>query len=424
MAWRAGRRWVRRLERVALPPVDASRLPLRRRGHYLITGGLGGLGLAFARWLGERFGARLLLTARTVMPPREQWDDALAQHGDVARHHAAIAAIRAIEAAGGEVMVAAADASDERAMAQAIAGAASRFGPLHGVIHAAGIAGGGSIALVRAPGAALEVLAPKVRGLEVLVRLLGDTPLDIVALMSSINAVIGAPGTCVYASANAFLDAFAESTLRPAAWKQVVAFDWSAWREVGMAAKLAVPAAQQAQWQAYLASAIATAEGVDAFARGLASGRPRLVVAPYDLEQLMQERRLHPAPASETTAAPQTAANTQPSAASGTSVQRPELACTFEAPRAGIEQRIASIWTELLGIDGVGVHDDFFELGGHSLLATRVIARIEQTAGVRLALRDIFDAPTVRRLAERIDAARAAHGVQGAPDGEREEIEF
>jgi acyl carrier protein len=104
---------------------------------------------------------------------------------------------------------------------------------------------------------------------------------------------------------------------------------------------------------------------------------------------------------------------------------RPELSSSFAPPATEIERRVAAIWTELLGIDSIGIHDDFFELGGHSLLATRVLARIDDACGVRLALRDVFDAPTIHRLAERIAAAAPAiTGVSQSPDDDREEIEI
>ena len=83
---------------------------------------------------------------------------------------------------------------------------------------------------------------------------------------------------------------------------------------------------------------------------------------------------------------------------------------------------MATIWQELLGVERVGIHDDFFELGGHSLLATRVLARIDNVLGVRLTLRDVFDAPTIHRLFERLSAK--ATPSPSEPEGEREEIEF
>ena len=69
------------------------------------------------------------------------------------------------------------------------------------------------------------------------------------------------------------------------------------------------------------------------------------------------------------------------------------------------EQRLAEIWSEVLRVERIGVHDDFFALGGHSLLAVRIIARIEQSCGAELSVRAVFEAPTVRALAARIDAA-------------------
>jgi amino acid adenylation domain-containing protein len=86
----------------------------------------------------------------------------------------------------------------------------------------------------------------------------------------------------------------------------------------------------------------------------------------------------------------------------------PEQARTATvAPRTASEALLTTIWTELLGIDGIGVHDDFFELGGHSLLATRVVARVREAFGVELSVAELFARPTVAELVVSIIAAKA-----------------
>ena len=76
----SGCRWMRRFERLSLPPVNSAELPLKPRGVYLITGGLGGIGLTLAHWFAANTSARLMLTARSPLPPREDWDKWLAEH--------------------------------------------------------------------------------------------------------------------------------------------------------------------------------------------------------------------------------------------------------------------------------------------------------------------------------------------------------
>jgi phthiocerol/phenolphthiocerol synthesis type-I polyketide synthase E len=416
-AWRHGRRWRKGYERIALPVADAGRLPLKREGAYLITGGLGGMGLTLARWLAAEFKARLLLTARSGLPAPAEWDAWLVTHPADERNATVIVAIRAIEAAGGQVLAVAADASDESAMAAAIGAARGRWGRLDGVIHAAGNSGSGTLTALTTATAARATFSPKVLGLDVLLRLLGDTPLDFVALMSSINSVIGAPGACDYAAANAVLDAFATGPARPAAWRQVVSFNWGAWRDVGMAANLVVPQSQREHWRVFLTEAIPPSLGVEAFARGLASRRSRVVVASYDVLAELEKRSVVSAPA---TAEAQREIP-EPATAVG-ALSRPDLSTAYEPPQGTVERHLATIWSELLGIDPVGRQDDFFELGGHSLLATRVLARIQESLRVKLALRDVFDAPTVEAMAAKIGSPDTA--AAGSDAQEREEIEF
>ena len=82
---------------------------------------------------------------------------------------------------------------------------------------------------------------------------------------------------------------------------------------------------------------------------------------------------------------------------------RRELAANYVAPRSPLEQQITKIWGEILKLDKIGIHDNFFELGGYSLLGTQAIARLRQLFGVDLALRVLFELPTIAELANRIE---------------------
>jgi amino acid adenylation domain-containing protein len=83
---------------------------------------------------------------------------------------------------------------------------------------------------------------------------------------------------------------------------------------------------------------------------------------------------------------------------------RPDLLRPYAAPENALEQALASVWCEVLGIDQVGVDDDFFDLGGHSLLAVKMLARVHDSLGISLALRQLFDGPSIRELARALTA--------------------
>ncbi|MER7418914.1 SDR family NAD(P)-dependent oxidoreductase [Micromonospora peucetia] len=254
VALRGARRWVTGYEQVT---IDAEGEPgaLRDGGRYLITGGLGGIGITLAEDFARRARAKLVLLARSGLPPREQWDDHLAVHGSGRsdRVGRAIAAIRRMEAAGASVLVLAADVTDPADLRRVRQAAEAEFGGIDGIVHAAGLPGGG-MAEVKERAEGERVLAPKLAGTLALAQVFGDLPLDFVVLCSSITAVIGGFGQVDYCAANNFLDAYARSG---AGWTApVVSQNWGGWAEVGMAAESTAPAGFRALTRDTVTSAV------------------------------------------------------------------------------------------------------------------------------------------------------------------------
>jgi NAD(P)-dependent dehydrogenase (short-subunit alcohol dehydrogenase family) len=424
VAYRAGHRWLRTFEPCRLEASVEAPARLRRGGTFHITGGLGGIGLVLAEYLARTIAPKLVLTGRSGLPRREEWSGWLASHDANDETARRIRKVEALEALGAEVLVVAADAADAVQMRSCLATASTRFGTIDGVIHAAGLPGGGIIQL-RTPEASAEVLASKVEGTSILMSLLADTPPDFVLLCSSITAILGGPGQADYCGANACLDAFARS--RPAGRRapRVISVNWDAWQEVGMAVNTPVPRAARSEREQYIRNSILPAEGADAFARILRSSLSEVVVSTRDF--LLLEALSRPQAANGAEPMPAAPAAAEPDAPSDGQVHaRSNVTTAFAAPRTQLEQAIARLWEHLLAIERVGIHDDFFELGGHSLLATQLISRLRDGVGVEFPLREVFEARTVAAMAERIEIFQL--GARTTPDDrssvDREEIEL
>ncbi|MFN0241291.1 MAG: type I polyketide synthase [Planctomycetota bacterium] len=232
---RDGRRHERVFQHVELSPANNNgHAPIRQRGVYLITGGLGGIGLELGLQLARHARARLVLVGRSPMPERHAWDAWSARHAQDDATSARIRAIRGIEAAGGEVEIACADVTDIEAMRAVIRDARRRFGSLNGVVHAAGVLRDAPI-LTKSQEEVEAVFAPKVHGTLVLDALLADAELDFLLLFSSTSAVIAPPGQVDYVAANAFLDAYARAA-RGTRRTRTVSVNWGIWNAGGMAA--------------------------------------------------------------------------------------------------------------------------------------------------------------------------------------------
>ncbi|MCA9937542.1 MAG: SDR family NAD(P)-dependent oxidoreductase, partial [Anaerolineales bacterium] len=230
VAFRGQARWVPTYESVTLP---ASAMPaslLKPDGIYLITGGLGGVGLQVAAYLAQTGRARIVLLTRSEFPPPETWPEIAPDHPRAT----AARQLHALRAQGAELLVVQADVTDLSQVERAISLTRAHFGGLDGVFHAAGISGGNLIQQTT-PETAAPILAPKVIGTLNLARALETFPIDFLCLFSSLVAITGGPGRTAYTAANAFLDAFAAS-YRNRGEMFVFSVNWDTWRGVGMAA--------------------------------------------------------------------------------------------------------------------------------------------------------------------------------------------
>ncbi|WP_329172493.1 type I polyketide synthase [Streptomyces sp. NBC_01477] len=204
-------------------------LECRADGTYLITGGLGVLGLEVAQWLVERGARRLVLAGRRGLPPRSAWEDCA---DPAARQQ--IEAVRALEEQGVTVKVVSLDITDTERAAALLTPDALGLPPVRGVVHLAGVLDNRMVTAVDEE-SLRTVMRPKADGAWALHTLFPPAEVDFFVLFSSCGQLLGLPGQAAYGSANAFLDALAAHRNAYAGSGDTTSFGWTSWRGQGMA---------------------------------------------------------------------------------------------------------------------------------------------------------------------------------------------
>jgi acyl transferase domain-containing protein/acyl carrier protein len=388
VAIRAGELWLRRYQPLTVSEPAPTELPINDGDTVLITGGLGDVGLLLSRHLASRYHCKLVLTARSELPDRAQWQQFLAEVPEggerTARH---ISSILDLEQRGAEVIAMSADVADADRMQEVVDAAVQRFGGIDVVVHAAGVQNAKhfNFAHLIDRESCEAHFAAKVGGFQVLQQVLGEQAIDRRITLSSLAAVLGGMTLGPYASANAALDAYTRQA-RTAGAGRWITVDWDTWN--------IDPDRLQNHGPGITDYAMAPAEAIDMFERTLAVGDhlPHLVISTGPLgnrleqwvtgdlhavdEQADDSQELHP---------------------------RPELSTPFSPPREGTETVLAEIWSRVLGIEPIGIDDNFFELGGHSLIAIDLTGRIRKALDAAIPVTGLLEYPTVRQLAELID---------------------
>lgn len=389
VAYRGLTRFVQSYVPLTIERPAEENIPLRAKGVYLITGGLGGIGLILAEHLARSTAGTLVLTSRSGMTERSEWERHLA---DETTHAVKIRKIQELEALGAVVDVQAVDVSDSDSMKQLIRHIEATHGALNGVIHGAGVIGGDTFNLIKElkKDDCEAHFKPKMYGLLVLEEVLRGKSLDFCLLMSSISAVLGGLGYAAYAASNIYMDAFVSRFNQEAdlPWISVNWSDWKYWSD---------DSKDTQNGSSVHELSMTPEEGVDAFNRALTWRQGDLLVhSPGELSvRIDQWVNL------------QSLRDNEDDLDEDTSSfhARPTLMFDFVAPRSKVQEKLARIWQRIFRVEQVGVQDDFLELGGDSLKAITVVSRIHKEFNVEVPVADLFSLSNIEKLAAFIESA-------------------
>ncbi len=377
VAFRRGRRFQARLARQSIVPMPDDELSFSPDAAYLITGGLGGLGLKVAAWMASRGARNLALMGRSRGTPAAQQ------------------AVEALEAQGVRILRVQGDASHMEDVERVLGEIATALPPLKGIIHSAGTLEDALLSKAEWP-AYQRVMSSKVSGAWNLHRATEGLDLDLFVLFSSATALLGTPGQSNYAAANAFLDALAYA--RQAAGLPALSINWGGWSEVGLATQH-----ERASSLAHIGlESFAPQKGLAALERALLQTQPQLAVMAMDWNRYAEQRPRGASAFYATSVSAQKAAG----AAQETGSERASIAQQIEDadPRDRmnlISGQVAGVVARILRHahpDSINRDQGFFQMGLDSLMAVELRNSLQKAFGRTLRSTLAFDFPSINSL--------------------------
>ncbi len=395
---------------VVRPPATAAAARIRDDASYLVTGGLGALGVRVAEWLHARGARHLALMGRSAPTP------AVAER------------LARLELDGTVIRVIRGDVARDEDVRAALAEIAGALPALRGVVHAAGVVDDAVLSRLT-PASLAAVFGPKVAGAWNLHTRCASLPLDFFVVFSSIASVLGSPGQGSYAAANAFLDALAAE--RRATGRPGLSVSWGPWAEAGMAAALGER--DRRRWEDKGVRAHAPAAALDELERLLATDAAHVMVAAIDWD-----RHLPTFPEGAGRPLAGLARGSTPRAAVAVAPpERPELLRRLDAlplarRSAGVLAHVGEQVVRVLQLAPTHALDPergLKDLGLDSLMAVELRNRLQASTGRALPTTLAFDYPSVAAIARylerevlELEPAAARPATPGEPAGLVDEV--
>jgi acyl transferase domain-containing protein/acyl carrier protein len=415
VAYRNCQRWIQIFEPIKSMGSIEVHPPLRKKGVYLIIGGLGKIGLTLAEFLAKDFQARLVLIGRSFFPDKKDWEEWLESHGIEDNISIKIKKIIALEKYSAKTIVRSADVTNKLEIMELIRDVQKQFGRINGVIHAASAPQGKYPMLTDQIDSdsdeTKQQFNPKIVGINVLKDIFQNSELDFFLATSSISSFLGGLGLAAYSAANIYMDKFIqkENIKDKTRW---ISVNWDGWffsDDNKMDAKLDSYFPQMA---------LSQEEGVESFRRVLSRVglEPQIVVSTGDMEWRVKkwinkdfmDDDLFKIEADE-----------QPIS----TINSNELPKYYELPKSKLEKRITKIWGEFFGNENIGIKDDFFELGGDSLKAMTLVNKIQKELNIKIPMGQIMENPTIEGFTHLI-ASKQAGNISSFPINPTEKREY
>ena len=376
-------------------------LTIKEQGVYIITGGLGGIGMQLAYFLAENHCAKIVLLSRSapyyisgeISDSPNINDELREQFSD-------------LENMGARIISLPLNIANEEKLSECIEIIESHFGAINGVIHAAGLPGGGFIEL-KSKQDVLDVFEPKINGAVNLVKKFEQKKLDFMLFCSSHNSIKGGVARADYSSANAFLDALCSAVVGEVPFR-LLSVNWCSWAEVGMAYRnreqfsngkddFVEGAANDSIHD--FNNAISNKESGEIFQRILSCGEPRVVVSKVDVQEFSAGKNsINKKIASIFMKSDMAYVDTK--------------SISDDIRYSSIELELIRIWKILLGSSDIDIHENYFAIGGNSLVLSQLLMHINKSFEIKLSLQDLFECQTIYEQAERILSAKVSANDQ------------
>ncbi|NOR45478.1 MAG: SDR family NAD(P)-dependent oxidoreductase [Candidatus Delongbacteria bacterium] len=365
IAYRNSIRWVRLYSSIIIN--ERSEMPsskIKNKGTYLITGGLGGVGSVYAKYILEKYDANVGLVGRSDL--------------SMDTDRAKLKSLEELQRLKGDIRYFNADISNYEKMQKVIKEIENNYGEINGIIHTAGLTQGKSLNTISflTREDCDDQFMSKVYGLLVLKELFKDKLLDFCLLTSSLSSVLGGLTFSAYSAVNIFMDYFSLSGQMNNCIS--VNYDGLDFNDESIGK-----------------DSINKEEGIKILEYSLSMNDiPQLVTSISDLDARIKKwvyRKPDELYAIDDSTDPEKEEQ---------KIERPELTMDYVEPETEVEFFLCNLWEEFFGVKPIGINDDFFELGGDSLKAMTIIGQIHKKLDIRVPISEVFKYPTISMMAD------------------------
>lgn len=367
VGYRGGQRYTREYDNIKLP-LFTNKSKVKNQGTYIITGGLGKVGLAFTEYLIEKYNTNVIILGRTKLPNKSNWDDTI---NNKKGNLKIIEKIKVLKQYTNNVIYQECDISNYDALLKIVKCTEEKFNKIDGIIHAAGVTDRNTFKIIENINEKIvkDQFIPKMNGLINLYRIFNSKEIDFVWITSSLSSIIGGLTYTPYAAANGFMDSFVNSKKNEIPNWYCINLDAISKENI---------------------NAIGLEDLMEIFERSFSVGNnSQLIISVRDLlsEKEIQDQR-----------------SIKSVVTGSISSDRPDLIVKYKKPTTAIEKTLQKIWQDFFRMEKIGIQDDFFDLGGDSLKAITILKRISKTFKIEIEIYSFYDKPNIVNMAKEIDS--------------------